>query len=361
MVLKINRNHPSAWRTVDDLQLSTGSSRVVLENISVPEQNLLALLYRGVADAQFDALAEATAIDSRAAYDLLERVGSLLEKPAPRASSSKAPALDAAFADSAFSEIVRAGLDHQTNGAEVLRQRQSRVVHIDSLGKTGLTLVRGLAAAGIGKLVSHDNRVVNASDLGVDGFESNQLGTSRFLATNQLLERAPKQGRLANGNRMSANSINRLDAALIIAQQVIDPRRYASWQNRNVPHLAITFSVTEVLISPVVIPGSSPCLMCFELNRAQADESWPALAPQLAKSALRFDDVASRWFASGLAIRQLLSVLDRSIVEPGLPAFDRGYRLDLVDQRISELNWPRLPSCQCSSAANAKTLTVLDL
>jgi len=351
MVLKINRHHPSAWRNVDDLQLSLGQSRVILENIGTAEQNMLAMLYRGVADAQYSTLADSVGLEPAAAASLIERLEPLLERPREHVFDRKASSLNQPYVDAAIAEITRASLDHQTDGQHVLRQRQNRVVHVDSLGKAGLGLVRGLVEAGIGKVISHDNRQVQATDLGADGYELDQLGSSRFLATNQILSRAPKQSRLANGNRMSPNSLSAIDAAVLISQQVIEPRRYANWQNRRVAHLAITFGLDEVLISPVIMPGNSPCLLCFDLSRAKVDESWPVVSMQLVKSQLRFDDVASRFLANGLAIRQLLSVLDRSLIEPHLAAFSRGYRLDLVSQKVSELSWPKQANCSCFSAA----------
>ena len=359
MVLKINRHHPSAWRNLDDFQLSVGDSKVVLENIGTAEQNMLALLYRGVADAQYPALAASIGLEPKSAALLIDRLEPLLERPREGASARKAPSLDQPFIDAAIAEITRSSLDYKTDGQQILRQRQTRVVHVDSLGKAGLGLVRGLVEAGIGKVISHDNRPVQARDLGADGYELDQLGSSRFLATNQILGRAPKQSRLANGNRMSQGSLAAIDAAVLISQQVIEPRRYANWQNRDVAHLAITFGVDEVLVSPVIMPGSSPCLLCFDLSRAKVDDSWPVVSMQLVKSPLRFDDVASRFFANGLAIRQLLSVLDRTLIEPDLAAFSRGYRLDLTSQKVTELSWPKLSSCSCSGAANSRTLTLL--
>jgi hypothetical protein len=360
MVLKINRHHPSAWRNLEDLQVSIGTSRVILENVSVPEQNMVALLYRGVADGQYQTLAEAVGLEPQAATDLIRRLEPLLEKSPKAAPVRKLPALSESYVDSAIAEITRAALEQQADGIDVLRLRQSRVVHVDSLSKAGLGLVRGLVEAGVGKVISHDNRRVQARDLGADGYDESQLGTSRYLAANQILQRAPKQSRLANGNRMSINALSAIDAAVLISQQVIEPRRYLNWQNRHVPHVAITFALDEILVSPMIMPGNSPCLLCLELNRSKVDESWPALSVQLARSDLRFDDVSSRMFANGLAIRQVLSVLDRNFVEPNLPAFTRGYRFDFSTQRVSELAWPKLPSCSCSASGASESVTVLD-
>lgn len=69
--------------------------------------------------------------------------------------------------------------------------------------------------------------------------------------------------------------------AIIVAHYVVDPRRHGWWLRRDIPHLPVVFSDTEVSLGPVVEPGTTACLGCLHLARADADPAWPAMAAQL--------------------------------------------------------------------------------
>ncbi len=69
--------------------------------------------------------------------------------------------------------------------------------------------------------------------------------------------------------------------AVIVAHYVVDPRRHGRWLRRDIPHLPVVFSDTEVRFGPVVEPGAGPCLSCLELRHVDDDEHWPAMAVQL--------------------------------------------------------------------------------
>jgi hypothetical protein len=254
------------------------------------------------------------------------------------------------FYENAFSEIARAELDNQTDGVSVLRARASKSVHIDSLGKSGLLLARGLAASGVGRIVSHDNREVSATDISTDGFDQSHLGQPRLGASAEIVGRSQSQSRVSNGHRMSHASLSNLDCAVLIAQQVVAPGRYALWQQKHIPYLAITFSERAIEVSPVIIPGISACLNCLAYERINSDSAWTALATQLIRSPLRFDDSASRLFASGLALRSILQHLDHAVGSHGNLKQSRGFRLDLTQQLVSELAWNANERCDCQPA-----------
>lgn len=73
------------------------------------------------------------------------------------------------------------------------------------------------------------------------------------------------------------------DAALavIVGQYVIEPARHGRWLRRDIPHLPVVFSDTEVRYGPLVEPGAGPCLSCLEMTRIDGDSDWPAIAVQL--------------------------------------------------------------------------------
>ncbi|WP_166787912.1 TOMM precursor leader peptide-binding protein [Cryobacterium adonitolivorans] len=71
------------------------------------------------------------------------------------------------------------------------------------------------------------------------------------------------------------------DLAVIVDHFVLSPERHGHWLRRDVPHLPVLFSDTEVRVGPLVEPGAGPCLTCLELEHVDDDPAWPAIASQL--------------------------------------------------------------------------------
>ncbi|MDH6236182.1 hypothetical protein H4V99_000927 [Cryobacterium sp. CG_9.6] len=71
--------------------------------------------------------------------------------------------------------------------------------------------------------------------------------------------------------------------AVLIGHYVLKPDRHTYWLRRDVPHLPVIYSDTEVRIGPLVQPGSGPCLVCVELAHGDVDPAWPALSCQLSR------------------------------------------------------------------------------
>jgi hypothetical protein len=53
-------------------------------------------------------------------------------------------------------------------------------------------------------------------------------------------------------------------------------------RQQNVPHLALSASEAIGIVGPLVIPGSTACLRCLDLARADRDPAWPRILAQLA-------------------------------------------------------------------------------
>lgn len=68
---------------------------------------------------------------------------------------------------------------------------------------------------------------------------------------------------------------------VLVAHYAMEPERHGRWLRRDVPHLPVVFSDTEVRVGPLVAPGDGPCLSCLEHHRIDADPAWPAIAIQL--------------------------------------------------------------------------------
>ncbi|MEY4981395.1 MAG: hypothetical protein RL174_733 [Actinomycetota bacterium] len=343
------------WRNLNDLQFGLDSKGVTIKQINDAQRRMIGILGLGIADGQLEVIGKNAGLNPAESRDLVEKLAPVLFRDSQQKQTKSGKRVDWAdcYVKNAFAEIVRIEANFSTEGRAILAARMARSIYVDSLGKTGLALTRTLAAAGIGQIVSHDSRPILPADVGADGFEQAQQGNSRFTSIAEILRRNHLFTRVANANRMSNSSIERIDIAVLISQAVTAPARYAIWARKEIPHLNITFGERFIDITPVIIAGKNPCLKCLDLNRTAEDSAWPALASQALSSSLRFDDSSSRMFAVGLAAKSALLHLDSSISSQLdsqssiCLASQRGFRLDLQEHRIYEFDWPAAKNCGC--------------
>jgi hypothetical protein len=342
-MLRINPNQVALWRDLASLQIGSGRQKIVLNSLTQAQERLIGALYRGIADKHLPNLLDDLGVDQIEGHRLVETLSPLLLKH----SRPTAESLTEDFVAGAFAEIIRASLLTAVDGANVLMERKFRTVHVDDLSATGLAITLGLAAAGVGRLVTHDQSNVEAKDLGPNAYPSQLLGKSKIQAVKALLAGSPNQMRVVAGHLLTPRNLEAVDCAAIIAQNVIEPRRYVQWLNRDVPHLAVTFDTETASVSPLVVPGRGACLYCLEQARIDDDASWPVLASQLVASESRLDDSASRLFCAGLAVQKMLAHLDDI---GGFAQTDRervGYQLHLATGAVTEFRWAEHESCSC--------------
>ena len=78
MVIKINPARVPVWRSPTSLQLGLGSTSIRLDNLTNPQEQLLQLLYRGVADAAIDDVARDVGASKSETAALVARVAPAL-------------------------------------------------------------------------------------------------------------------------------------------------------------------------------------------------------------------------------------------------------------------------------------------
>lgn len=342
-MLRINPHQTALWRDLNSLQIGSGQKRVILDSLSPAQERLIAALYRGIADKQLPQLLNDLGVGAEDGNHLVDSLQPLfLQNTKPMKS-----ALSEEFVAGAFAEIIRASLLNSADGATVLMERKFRTVHIDDLSAPGLALTLGLASAGVGRVVTHDQSLVQDKDLGPSGYPTQLLGRTKVDAVRALLASSPNQMGVVQGHKLTPRNLEAIDCAAIIAHEAIEPRRYVQWLNRDVPHLALSFEVDHASVSPLIVPGRGPCLFCLEQARVNLDPSWPVIASQLITTKERLDDSASRLFCAGVAIQKILGHLDF------VGAFGQtekelvGYRLNLASGTIAEFRWAEHEACTC--------------
>ena len=220
MILRLDPRYPLVWRTPDTIQLGIDRPVAIVPGVTAPLENVIAALRVGVPESGALMLGrQAGATDAATAALLGALAPALLGLDSPPAlpGSDAVPLTATWFA-----------------GRPAAAHRDARpVVFVDGDGATAERIRRLLAELGI-----------TAPTAGHAGAE-------------------------------------RPDLAVIVDHFVLAPERHGHWLRRDVPHLPVLFSDTEVRIGPLVEPGAGPCLTCLDLEHVDDDPAWPAIASQL--------------------------------------------------------------------------------
>ena len=166
MVIQINPNQLAVWRTPRALQIGIGSRPPIFENISNPQEQVIAALYRGVSQSQLEVICERVGLTSESLERLLKKLEPVLidDSRFP----DHPPDFVATEPDTA--DARRASLRNSASAEAVMRRRGMASVHLDSLGNSNFWLVFGLARAGIGKVICHDKAKVSILDSQKGGY-----------------------------------------------------------------------------------------------------------------------------------------------------------------------------------------------
>lgn len=343
MVYRINPSHQALWRDPHTLQLGVGSNKVLLRKLSAAQERLIAALYQGIADQQLGLVSTQLGLAESESKSIINDVQDLLLQESPKANHKLQ--LSTEFITSAYAEIIKSSLLHSVDGEAVLLERQYRRVQVESLSRTGLSLSLGLAAAGVGQLLTADQQKVVSEDLGPSGYPSQLAGRSRVSALQAMLDASPNQTKLETGP--GEKHLAKLDFAILISNQALPIKRYEALMKHAIPHVAITFDAQGAWVSPTITAGKTACLKCLDLGKTESDEKWPAIASQLATSTKRFDDTASQLFAAGLALQKTLTHIDRIAGFELTQEETTGYRLNGATGEVSEFNWQSNKACDC--------------
>lgn len=293
-------------------------------DLTEPQQRLLDFFELGITSAQHKSLPGLAKTDSELTTDLEKRIDRVLWHSRTGIESTEV--------EKRFAEIARMLLQG-SDPAELKKSRKTKSVFIERLDPTGLTVAKALALAGIGKLISLDQRRISSADVSELGYLPAQMGLARVRAAQDLV------GCDMQMHSRLSSSFDEVSLAILISTDIVNPASYQTWLARDVPHLSILFDEEGVEVSPLVIPGRTNCLACFEKHRLENVENWPVIAPQLLALDRSLADSAMLLFASGVALNQALNFFDLEKHEP------LSLRLDRSGQLGSFV--PKATSCGC--------------
>jgi len=345
---RINKAQPAIWRDPNTLQIGLGTKSVVIEELTLAQQQIVASLYSGVSDDQQEVLDDTFKAKPGATQSLIEKLSPVLETP------SQTSDVFGAWQQLVFAELARAAIDYQVNPEMVLAERWQRVVHIDQLDRAGLLLAKTLLASGVGTVVTHDSGLVLQTDLGEVGYKAADLAKPRIqMAQLQLTElslpRTTKPRLVELNGRAGKGTL--ISFAVTIGHLALRPATYLRWLNRDVKHIGITFELNQAQLSPIVIPGSTPCLNCLAEYKVDADPAWPVLASQLLELPRTRDDSAALLTAIGLSLRMILRELDLSagfaVSSDVEDEFRNGYVVDYSSGNVTRTEYAFHKLCNC--------------
>lgn len=323
MVHQINPALARLW-IADNARQYGYKKALTVSELSEPQQRLLDYFELGLTSSQHSNLPRLAKASQETVSDLESRLQSVLWQSPTGISRSDV--------ESRFAEIARVllqGLDPE----EVKKLRKSKSVFIETLDATGLTIAKALALAGVGKQLSLDQIRVSSQDVSQLGYLAAQLGLPRVRAAQALI------GTDLQMHSRISGSFDAVSLAVLITTDIVNPASYQIWQARDIPHLSIVFDEEGVEVSPLIEPGKTSCLACYEKHRIETEPNWPVISPQLLALDRTLADSALLLFASGVAINQILNFIDHGQSESNAVRLNR-------DGKIASFMPPAI-SCGC--------------
>lgn len=348
-MLKINPGHPKVWLGQDHIRIGLDATAVTVGGLSPSHQRLLRALDLGIADNQLGTIADSLRLSIEDAKDLISRLEPvLLAADSPRETAQDhSRRFPFAQPEPDFAEIIRFGLNHNLPGETGLTLRSEKIIHIDNLSRAGLTTIRGLASAGVTQFWCSDSNKVEAQDTTPLGYPKELLDWPRFMALDSLAGSFQNPVALVDSARLRSRSFDRLDLAIVFSSQVSDPKAARLWLRKGIPHIGVTFDSTGVRVSPVVVPGKTPCLSCRDAQLAATDSNHEVVFNQLLANPTRYDDSSSVLFAAGAATATALAQLDSQSGFESLQHEHLGSWFERKSGLIHRIQWPKGVTCNC--------------
>jgi hypothetical protein len=342
--LQIKSGLRRVWRETGTLQIGLSHRRgTVITGLTSSDVPLIDRLREGVDASLFDSDADGLeAARRRELVSLLTEAGVLIGTGVGRpVRDGLGTAAERLVPDAAIWSLVHPDVG---DGWGLLAARASRRVMISGAGRLGSTVASTLAAAGVGELLVGDERRVTAGDLAPGGAGRPDLGRLREEAALDAIRRF---GSRAERGGTGPGRTDRPDLVVLVEHGAADATAAGRLVSADQPHLSVVIREDDILVGPLVRPGTGPCLRCLDLHRGDRDPAWPSVLAQLlspASGTLQPEETAASTLAAGLVTLQVLAHLD-GIVEPATAGAT--LEIELPDGLIARRSWPAHPGCGC--------------
>jgi hypothetical protein len=350
--LQIKAGLRRVWRETGTLQIGLSRRRgTVIAGLTAADVPLIDRLRDGVDASVFEADDDGLeAARRRELVALLTEAGVLVGTGVGRPlRDGLGSAAERLVPDAAVWSLVHPDVG---DGWGLLAARAARRVLISGAGRLGSAVASTLAAAGVGELLISDQRRVTAGDLGPGGAGRPDLGRLREDAALDGVRRFGGQAeRAAAWSRAtpagSGPGAARPDLVVLIEHGAADAVAASRLVSTDQAHLSVVVREDDILVGPLVRPGSGPCLRCLDLHRGDRDPAWPSVLAQLlspASGTLQAEETAASMLGAGLVSLQVLTHLD-GVAEPATAGAT--LEVELPDGLIARRSWPPHPGCGC--------------
>ena len=350
MQLQIKSGLRRVWRETGTLQIGLSQRRgTVIAGLTAADVPLIDQLRDGVDASLFEADDDGMdAARRRELVGLLTEAGVLVGTGVGRPlREGLGMAAERLVPDAAIWSLVHPDVG---DGWGLLAARASRRVLISGAGRLGSTVATTLAAAGVGELLVGDQRRVTAGDLAPAGASRPDLGRPReeaaLDAVRRFGSRAERSGTIV-GRAEHGPPPPRPDLVVLIEHGAADATAAGRLVSTDQPHLSVVIREDDILVGPLVRPGSGPCLRCLDLHRGDRDPAWPSVLGQLLSPTAgtpQPEETAASTLAAGLVSLQVLGHLD-GVAEPATAGAT--LEIELPDGLIARRSWPPHPGCGC--------------
>jgi bacteriocin biosynthesis cyclodehydratase domain-containing protein len=168
-----------------------------------------------------------------------------------------------------------------------------------------------------------------------------------------VAELLTRSGLAARAEPAAGHDRHPVPADLIVVVGHQSPAQAADLLQLRLPHLAVSAAEAIGVVGPLVQPGSSACLRCLDLARAERDPAWPLVLAQLADREADppgCDPVLATAVAAQAAA-QVVAFADQGPVAPA--TVNGTLELVLPAWQWRRRSWLPHPACWCGGCAAA--------
>lgn len=303
--------------TDDTVQIGSGARSTQLSGCSPAVLAFLDRLREGIEDGLEPDAVRACGLDPGQARALVSSLEGFLHRHDAQDATGPGHAADVLAQDLARACAADAEpRDVRRRSSEVLTGRRQAGVQVLGLGRTGAVVARGLAAAGIGRLVLWDRQQVRTSDLGT-GYLPADLGRSRPVALSRRLDDAgldPAVLPLTAPDRPGPGG----DLTVMVTHGAVDLEAVALARAADHPLLPVIVRDDDTLVGPWCAPGVPGCPLCWDLSAAGGDPLRSRRTQALLSARAGQEDVPDALAAGALAVRQALQWIDQGAAPEGV-------------------------------------------
>jgi len=237
-------------------------------------------------------------------------------------------------------------MQREMSSATHTSQRNQTAVHINGLGRLGMTVTAALASAGFAHLRVHDSAQITAQDVTTFGASRIDIGNRRDFVALQIIERV-QAGVTARNHALKHKPAHELHVYLPDAVADYPWFDYSLGQDcmsSDIPHLVATLAQQCALVTSVITPGATGCLRCLHLHNVDHDRTWPLINAQLVgRSAPDLSPI-------GLVIQTAMLVVEQISrwVDEGTTDENRIVNLSWPNQRTGVMINTAHPDCGCT-------------